>query len=289
MRFISFLSEAGTPALGVRSGEHEIVDVSAAGGPATLDEVLREGEAGMRAVRQAVAERRVVRDARALRHLPPVSAPGKAFAIGLNYLDHAAESHFEPPKFPVVFHRYPSSWVAHGEPMLLPRVSSQFDYEAELVAVIGKAGRYIPRERALEHVAGYSIFNDGSLRDYQTRTNQWMLGKNFDASGAFGPEFVTADELPPGAAGLRIRCRLNGETVQDANTRDMIFDVATLVSACSEAMALSPGDIIITGTPSGVGMARKPPLWMKAGDVCEVEVEGVGLLINPIADEPNPA
>jgi 2-keto-4-pentenoate hydratase/2-oxohepta-3-ene-1,7-dioic acid hydratase in catechol pathway len=170
--------------------------------------------------------------------------------------------------------------------MLLPRVSSQFDYEAELVAVIGKGGRYIPREQALEHVAGYSIFNDGSLRDYQTRTHQWMLGKNFDASGAFGPEFVTADELPPGAAGLRIQCRLNGQTVQDANTRDMIFDVATLVSACSEAMALSPGDIVITGTPSGVGMARKPPLWMKAGDLCEVEIEGLGVLANPIAEEP---
>jgi 2-keto-4-pentenoate hydratase/2-oxohepta-3-ene-1,7-dioic acid hydratase in catechol pathway len=151
--------------------------------------------------------------------------------------------------------------------------------------VIGKAGRYIPREQALAHVAGYSLFNDGSIRDYQLRTNQWLLGKNFDDSGAFGPEFVTADELPPGAKGLRLQCRLNGQTVQEANTRDMIFDVATLVSVCSQAMALEPGDILITGTPSGVGMARKPQLWMQPGDVCEVEIERVGLLRNPIVDE----
>lgn len=286
MRFIAFLSDNATPALGVRIDQDRIVDLTAAGGPATLDEVLRAGEAGMQAVRQAVNEQRVLRRVDTLRHLPPVLHPGKAFAIGLNYLDHAAESRFEPPKYPVVFHRYPSSWVAHEQPLILPRVSDQFDYEAELVAVIGKAGRYIAKADALDHVAGYAIFNDGSLRDYQLRTNQWMLGKNFDASGSFGPEFVTADELPPGAVGLQIQCRLNGEVVQDANTRDMIFDVATLVSVCSEAMALQPGDIIITGTPAGVGMARKPQLWMKAGDVCEVEVQGLGVLRNRIVAEP---
>lgn len=286
MRFIAFLSDNATPALGVRIDQDRIVDLTAAGGPATLDEVLRAGEAGMQAVRQAVNEQRVLRRVDTLRHLPPVLQPGKAFAIGLNYLDHAAESRFEPPKYPVVFHRYPSSWVAHEQPLILPRVSDQFDYEAELVAVIGKAGRYIAKADALDHVAGYAIFNDGSLRDYQLRTNQWMLGKNFDASGSFGPEFVTADELPPGAVGLQIQCRLNGEVVQDANTRDMIFDVATLVSVCSEAMALQPGDIIITGTPAGVGMARKPQLWMKAGDVCEVEVQGLGVLRNRIVAEP---
>ena len=220
-----------------------------------------------------------------LRYLPPVANPAKAFAIGLNYLDHAAESNFEPPKYPVVFQRYASSWVGHNEPLVRPKVSTQFDYEAEFVAVIGRAGRYIPEERALEYVAGYSIFNDGSIRDYQLRTNQWLLGKNFDNSGSFGPEFVTADELPPGAAGLQIQCRLNGQTLQNANTRDMIFDVATLVSVCSQAMALRPGDIIITGTPSGVGLARKPQVWMKSGDVCEIEVEGLGVLRNGIVDE----
>lgn len=285
MRFIAFLNQNGTPGLGVRINGNELIDITAAGGPATLDEVLREGDAGMRAVQDIVraASHRIATDG--LRVLPPLRAPGKAFAIGLNYLEHATEASFEAPKFPVVFQRYPSSWVAHGEDLILPKVSSSFDYEAELVVVIGKGGRYIARDQALAHVAGYSIFNDGSIRDYQLRTNQWMLGKNFDASGSFGPEFVTADELPPGAAGLRIQCRLNGKTVQDANTKDMIFDVAALISTCSEAMALHPGDIIITGTPSGVGAVRKPPLWMKAGDLCEVEIEQIGILRNVIAAE----
>ena len=284
MRLISFLDDTGQAALGARQGQ-ELVNLTALGLPATLDELLRQGEAGMAAAHEAAARATLRRPLAGLRYLPPVQNPAKAFAIGLNYLDHAAESNFAAPKHPVVFQRFASSWVAHGQPLVRPHVSTQFDYEAELVAVIGKAGRYIDKEQALAHVAGYSLFNDGSLRDYQLRTNQWTLGKNFDASGSFGPEFVTADELPAGAAGLRIQCRLNGQTMQDANTRDMIFDVATLVSACSEAMALQPGDIIITGTPSGIGMARKPPVWMKAGDVCEVEVEKLGVLRNGIVDE----
>jgi 2-keto-4-pentenoate hydratase/2-oxohepta-3-ene-1,7-dioic acid hydratase in catechol pathway len=221
-----------------------------------------------------------------LKWLPPIANPAKAIAIGLNYADHAAESPYkDPPKFPVLFNRYRSSWVAHREPLVRPKVSEHFDYEAEFVVVIGKAGRYISREKALEHVAGYSLFNDGSIRDYQLRTTQWMIGKNFDNSGSFGPELVTADELPAGAAGLRIQARLNGKVMQDANTRDLIFDVVTLIQVCSEAMTLVPGDIIISGTPAGVGFARKPPVFMKAGDVCEVEVEGMGVLSNPIVDE----
>ncbi len=284
MRLLAFKNEQGKPALGARVGD-EVIDLTAAGLPATLDELLQQGPRGLSAAREIADSARARRPLAGLRLLPPVSNPAKAFAIGLNYKDHAAESNFDLPKHPVVFQRYVSSWVAHGEPLVRPKVSTQFDYEAELVAVIGKAGRYIPREQALDHVAGYSIFNDGSIRDYQLRTNQWTLGKNFDASGSFGPEFVTADELPAGASGLRIRCRLNGETLQDANTRDMIFDVATLVSVCSEAMALQPGDIIITGTPSGVGLARKPQVWMKAGDVCEIEIDGMGILRNGIVDE----
>lgn len=284
MRLLAFLDDRGQSALGARLGA-EVVNLTALGLAATLDDLLRQGDAGLKAVRDALARATVRRPLAGLTLLPPVANPAKAFAIGLNYLDHAAESHFEPPKHPVVFQRYPSSWVAHEQPLVRPRVSTQFDYEAELVAVIGKPGRYIPKERALDHVAGYSLFNDGSIRDYQLRTNQWTLGKNFDNSGSFGPELVTADELPRGAVGLRITCRLNGETLQNANTADMIFDVATLVSVCSEAMALQPGDIVITGTPSGVGLARKPQVWMKAGDVCEVEVEGIGVLRNRIVDE----
>ena len=284
MRFIAFINANGQPALGLRQGD-QVIDLSALGLPQTLDELLLQGAQGLQAVRELAARATTRLPLAGLQYLPPLAHPAKALAIGLNYLDHAAESNFEPPKFPVVFQRYPSSWVAHGQPLVRPKVSVQFDYEAELVAVIGKGGRYISKERALDHVAGYSVFNEGSVRDYQLRTNQWTLGKNFDASGSFGPEFVTADELPAGASGLRIQCRLNGEVLQDANTKDMIFDVATLVSVCSEAMALQPGDILITGTPAGVGLARKPQVWMKPGDVCEVEVEGLGVLRNPIVDE----
>jgi 2-keto-4-pentenoate hydratase/2-oxohepta-3-ene-1,7-dioic acid hydratase in catechol pathway len=164
-------------------------------------------------------------------------------------------------------------------------VSTEFDYEGEIAVIIGKAGRYIAKSDALTHVAGYSLFNDGSLRDYQFKSTQWMIGKNFDASGSFGPVMVTADELPLGGVGLQLKTRLNGQVVQDANTRDMIFDVATLVSTCSEVFALQPGDVIISGTPAGVGFARKPPLFMKRGDVAEVEVAEIGVLSNPIVDE----
>lgn len=285
MRFIAFVNSNGRPAIGARIDADNLVDLTAAGLPDSLDELLRMGDAGMQAAREAMNRRGVVVPIQGLRYLPPVRQPSKALAIGLNYIDHAAESSFAPPKDPVIFSRYPSSWVAHEQPIVRPRVSTQFDYEAELVAVIGKPGRYIPTASALDHVAGYSVFNEGSIRDYQLRTNQWTIGKNFDASGAFGPELITADELPAGAKGLRIRCRLNGETMQDADTKDMIFDVATLIAACSEAVELQPGDIIITGTPSGVGLARNPQVWMKPGDVCEIEIEGVGLLRNTVIDE----
>jgi 2-keto-4-pentenoate hydratase/2-oxohepta-3-ene-1,7-dioic acid hydratase in catechol pathway len=263
----------------------EVVDITALGMPSTLDELLRQGDSGLRDARDASARAKSRRPLAGLRLLPPVQNPAKAFAIGLNYVDHATESKFEPPKHPVIFQRYRSSWVAHGESLVRPKVSTQFDYEAEFVAVIGKAGRYIARDKALEHVAGYSLFNDGSIRDYQFRSGQWLWGKNFDRSGSFGPELVTADELPPGAAGLRLQCRLNGEVMQNANTSDMIFDVAALIAACSEGMALEPGDIIITGTPSGVGLARKPQVWIQAGDLCEVELEGIGVLSNRVVDD----
>ncbi|WP_311133315.1 fumarylacetoacetate hydrolase family protein [Burkholderia gladioli] len=261
------------------------MNLTAAGLPDSLDALLHMESAGMQAARQALERRGVTVSTHGLRYLPPISTPSKVFAIGLNYIDHAAESNFAPPKYPVIFSRYPSSWVAHDEPIVRPHVSTQFDYEAELVVVVGKAGRYISKEAALDHVAGYSVFNEGSIRDFQLRTNQWTIGKTFDSSGAFGPELVTADELPAGAKGLRISCRLNGVTMQDANTADMIFDVATLIAACSEAVELQPGDIIISGTPSGVGLARDPQVWMKPGDVCEIEIEGVGLLRNRVVDE----
>ena len=223
------------------------------------------------------------------RYLPVLLSPGKILCLGLNYVDHATESHFDKPEWPVVFARFMSSIVGQREPLVAPLASPQFDYEAELAVIIGKAGRAVSRERALDLVAGYSVFNDGSVRDYQFKSNQWTVGKNFDASGSFGPDFVTADELPAGAEGLRISTRLNGQTVQDANTSDMIFGVAETIALLSEAMTLSPGDVIVMGTPSGVGLARTPPLWMRPGDVCEVEIEGVGLLSNPIVSETDAA
>ncbi len=217
--------------------------------------------------------------------LPPLPAPGKIICIGLNYASHSAESGFVTPTYPTVFGRFNSSLIGAGAPIVRPRVSEQLDYEGEFVAVIGTGGRDIAKDDALSHVIGYSLFNDASIRDYQFKAPQWTVGKNFDDTGAFGPYFVTANELPPGCAGLRLQTRLNGHVVQDASTNDLVFDVATLVSTLSVAFTLSPGDIIVTGTPSGVGLARKPPLWMKAGDVCEVELEKLGILSNPIIDQ----
>jgi 2-keto-4-pentenoate hydratase/2-oxohepta-3-ene-1,7-dioic acid hydratase in catechol pathway len=172
--------------------------------------------------------------------------------------------------------------VGHKQPLLVPRCSDQFDYEAEMVVVIGRKGRNIPAKSCLDYIAGYSVFNEGSIRDYQFKSQTWTSGKNFDGTGGFGPDLVTADEVPPAGKGLRIRTRLNGETLQDATTNDMMFDVPELIETISEVMTLLPGDIIVSGTPSGVGFARKPPIWMKAGDVCEIELEQVGVLSNPI-------
>lgn len=284
MRFVNYL-KAGRRSLGARNGDM-IIDLTAAGLPDSVDGLLALGQDGMARAKAAAAKGGSGVPFAKADLLPPVLNPAKAIAVGLNYIDHAAESPYkDAPKYPVLFHRFPSSWVAHNQRLLKPRVSDQFDYEAELAVIIGKPGRHIAKDQALEHVAGYSLFNDGSIRDYQFKSHQWMIGKNFDATGAFGPELVTADELPPGASGLRIQGRLNGQVLQDANTRDMIFDVATLVSICSEIFRLQPGDVIISGTPAGVGFARKPPIFMKQGDVIEVEVEKVGVLRNTVENE----
>jgi len=169
---------------------------------------------------------------------------------------------------------------------VVPKVSSKFDYEAELAVVIAKkVPRHTPRDKALDYVFGYGCFNDMSVRDYQKRTGQWTIGKNFDATGGFGPVLVTADELAPGATGLRIQSRLNGQVMQDANTSDMIFPVDETIALLAECMTLEPGDAIIMGTPAGVGQARTPPVWMKAGDVIEIEIEKIGVLRNPIVAE----
>ncbi|MEI9984739.1 MAG: fumarylacetoacetate hydrolase family protein [Aliidongia sp.] len=250
-----------------------------------LDTLVVAGIGALAEAAAAVADRGEAVDPETLIFLPPLVRPSKIICLGLNYADHAAEGGFEPPAFPTLFGRFPSSLIGHGAPIIRPKLSTQLDYEGELVAVIGKRGKQIDKAAALDHVIGYSIFNDGSIRDYQLRTPQWTAGKNFDDTGAFGPWFVTADELPPGAAGLMLETRLNGQIVQKASTSDMIFDVASTVSLLSTFLTLGAGDVLVMGTPSGIGLARKPPLFMKDGDIVEVEIEGLGLLRNPIADE----
>ena len=214
-----------------------------------------------------------------------VPRPPKIICLGLNYADHAKEGGHAKPEYPSFFMRVGTSQVAHNEPIIRPRASSKLDYEAELAVIIGSRARHLTKANALSCVAGYACYNDGSVRDYQRKTNQWTIGKNFDATGGFGPWLVTPDELPAGCAGLRIQSRLNGKIMQDANTKDFLFDVVESLCIITECLTLEPGDVIITGTPAGVGYARTPPVWMAPGDICEIDIEGVGVLSNPIADE----
>jgi 2-keto-4-pentenoate hydratase/2-oxohepta-3-ene-1,7-dioic acid hydratase in catechol pathway len=217
---------------------------------------------------------------------PLVPEPGKIICLGLNYFDHAKEGGRDKPDYPWFFYRGKTSLMGHGQPGVVPKVSSKFDYEAEMAVIIAKkVPRHTTKAQALQYVFGYSCFNDMSVRDYQKRTGQWTIGKNFDGTGGFGPVLVTADELAPGATGLRIQSRLNGQVMQDANTSDMIFAVDETIALLAECMTLEPGDAIIMGTPAGVGQARTPPVWMKAGDTIEIEIEKIGVLKNPIVAE----
>ncbi len=285
MRLVTF-DKGGRPVSGVRKDDN-IVDLSIAAPDLPGDWPAIFAADALDRVAEAVtgAGPEALVPAAEATLMVPIPRPPKILCIGLNYRHHAIETGMAIPDYPIVFTRYPTSLTAHDTPLICPAASDVFDFEAELVAVIGTAGRHIPKDSALDHVAGYSICNEGSVRDYQFKSSQWAMGKNFDRSGSFGPEIVTADELPPGAVGLYIRSRLNGNVMQDGNTDDLIFDVATLVSEISVVMTLEPGDIIVTGTPYGVGFVRKPPILMKAGDVCEIEIEGIGTLRNSVIDE----
>lgn len=285
MRFISYRS-AGQTGIGIRTDAgYRGLLASEAGYPGDLRSLLAAGDAALAAAAD-ILRGGIAVEPSAVQLLPPIPNPDKIICVGLNYADHTAESGMKQPDYPTIFARFSTSLIGPSAPIVRPFVSEQLDYEGEIVAIIGTGGRAIARAEALDHVAGYALFNDASIRDYQFKSPQWTMGKTFDGTGAFGPEFVTADELPKGCRGLRLVTRLNGEVVQDALTDDMIFDVETLIVILSEAITLSPGDLIVTGTPAGVGLSRKPPLWMKPGDLCEVEVEGLGLLSNPISDEP---
>jgi len=217
----------------------------------------------------------------------PVARPGKIVCLGLNYLEHVKEgpNANNLPQFPTLFSRGLNSVVPHQHPLTRPLASETFDYEAEMTVVIGKRARHMTLDNALSCIAGYTCANEGSIREFQRHTTQWHMGKNFDNSGSIGPWFVSADELPPGGKGLKIESRVNGKVMQSDNTANMMFPVAETIVYATKGITLEPGDLLLTGTPSGVAHARKPPPWMRHGDVCEIEIEGIGILRNPVEDE----
>jgi 2-keto-4-pentenoate hydratase/2-oxohepta-3-ene-1,7-dioic acid hydratase in catechol pathway len=289
MKIVGFETNEGLR-LGVVEGDN-VVDLQAVDPkvPANLAEILAQNGGDLKPLGD-LAKRAPASARKPLKGLKlglPVARPPKVICLGLNYMEHVKEgmNRDNVPKFPTIFMRCQTSLVPHGQPIVRPLVSEMLDYEAEMVVVIGKRARHLTLENAYSCIAGFSCFNEGSVRDFQRKTTQWDMGKNFDHTGGFGPWMITADEVPPGGKGLKIQTRLNGQTMQSDNTDNMMFPVAETIAYVTQGMTLEPGDIIVTGTPSGVGFARKPPVWMKNGDTCEVDIEGVGILSNPIADE----
>lgn len=269
---------AGRAVFGVIDGDH-LADLSASGRWPTLAAALVAGGAELAAA-AAQAPRVAVADVALER---PIPLPTRILCVGLNYHDHRAESAAQAGTHPTIFTRYPSSLVAPGAPLVRPKASAVFDYEGELAVVIGKEARAVSADEALEAVGGYSIFNDGSIRDYQRHSTQFIPGKNFDKSGSFGPWIVTPDEFD--ATTAELTTTLNGNVVQHAPITDMIHSVAEIIAYCSIFTTLEPGDVIATGTPGGVGYARKPPLLMGPGDIIEVSITGIGTLSNGVVDE----
>lgn len=219
-----------------------------------------------------------------VRFQPVITNPAKILCIGINYASHVREAGREIPQFPMIFTRFADSQVGHDQPLQRPRLSTKFDFEGELAVVIGRLAHHVKEADALNYVAGYSCYNDGTLRDWQRHTSQFTPGKNFPRTGGFGPWLVTADEIPDPAT-LHLQTRLNGEVMQDTDTSDMIFSVSKLIEYCSSFTPLAPGDVLVTGTTGGVGAFRQPPVWMKPGDVVEIEISRIGILRNTIADE----
>ena len=286
MRLVTF-SHRGLRRLGARSGD-SIIDFSAADPsiPTTMREFLEAGDNAISRAR-AVIDRgdHAISETDVSIHAP-IDNPEKIICIGLNYADHAAESGMPIPDEPIVFSKYASSIIGPDENIVAPSASSQVDYEVELVVVIGKRGRNISEEDALNHVAGYMVGHDVSARDYQLEKPgaQWMMGKTFDTFAPIGPDLVTTDDVPD-PHNLGIRCILNGETVQDSNTSQLIFGVPKLIAYLTHVFTLAPGDLIFTGTPPGVGMGREPQLWLKHGDHVICEIDGLGRLENPVVSD----
>jgi 2-keto-4-pentenoate hydratase/2-oxohepta-3-ene-1,7-dioic acid hydratase in catechol pathway len=276
MRLISFAGDGGEQ-VGIVDGDEVLVVTDAAWtGGRTLRAVIERGE--LEAARTHASLRIPLAG---VSLLPPVTDPPRIWCVGVNYHEHRIETGRDPTEQPTIFTRTPQSQVGQGVAMAVPAVSERMDYEAEIAIVIGKPGRAIAEADALDHVAGYSCYNDVSIRDWQRHTSQWIPGKNFEGLGAFGPWLVTPDEMPA-PEDMRVIARLNGQVVQDAVAADMIFSIPEIVAYLSIFTTLLPGDVIATGTPGGVGAKRTPPLWMKAGDTVEIEVTGVGVLTNPI-------
>jgi acylpyruvate hydrolase len=290
MRIVGFEADGGLR-LGVVEGD-QVIDLQAVDAkvPTNLGALLAANNGDLKpladlASRAPASARRPLAG---IKYGLPVARPGKILCLGLNYLEHVKEGTQRDniPKFPTIFMRCLTSMVPHGQPIIRPRVSEQLDYEAELMLIVGKRAKHLTMANATSCIAGYSCSNEGSVREFQRKTTQWDMGKNFDRTGGFGPWMVTADELPDAGKGLKIESRLNGTVMQSDNTDNMMFPVADMLVYVTQGMTLEPGDIIFTGTPSGVGHARKPnPIWMKHGDVCEIEIEGIGILRNPIEDE----
>jgi 2-keto-4-pentenoate hydratase/2-oxohepta-3-ene-1,7-dioic acid hydratase in catechol pathway len=285
MRIVTYQGPSGPRVAGLRDGG--LVDLNRADPtvPHCVKELLAQGPTGLARARAALAAGQVV-PAASVKMLPIVPQPEKVICVGLNYADHAKESGQQAPPEPVLFAKFPTAVRVHGDPIVLPRISKEVDYEAELVVVIGQGGRHIPVDAARGHIAGYCCGNDVSARDWQLRKpgGQWLLGKSFDSFAPFGPWLVTADEIAdPGR--LDIELRLNGKVMQHSSTAQFLFPVEKLVSYVSDVCTLTPGDVIFTGTPPGVGFARKPPVFLKPGDVVEVEIAGIGVLRNPVVAE----
>ncbi|MFO0955940.1 MAG: fumarylacetoacetate hydrolase family protein [Isosphaeraceae bacterium] len=283
MRWVTVQTDRGSRACGV--AVDRCVDINAAdpGLPSDLKTLLKLGRGGLEAASAAVRTGTVGFDLDTARLLPPITAPGKIICLGLNYRDHAIESGATPPEEPVLFSKFASALNGHKGVIVLPAVSQQVDYEAELVVVIGHRGKDIPKERALEYVGGYMCGNDVSARDWQLGKpgKQWLAGKTFDTFAPVGPFLVDASEVPDPHS-LPISLRLNGQTMQESNTSQLIFKIDETIAYISKIVTLEPGDLIFTGTPSGVGMARKPPVFLKPGDTTEVEIGGLGILRNSV-------
>ena len=280
MKLMSFVA-GGKAAFGVVAGDGVVtMNGRLKSGAATLREALAAG--ALDEMRDAANNAKPDRKLADIRFLPAIPNPEKILCAGINYRSHAAEVGRELPKQPSMFIRFTDTLVGHEGEMIRPNLSDNFDFEGEFTLVIGKGGRHIPATRALEHVAGYTCFVDGSVRDYQKFSV--TSGKNFPGTGPLGPWIVTADEIP-NPTSLTLTTRLNGQQMQRSGTDQMIYSVPQIISFCSEFTALHPGDVIATGTPEGVGHGRKPPLWMKAGDVLEVEITSFGTLRTHIVDE----